>query len=163
MSNEKKARLAQSLIREMREFIAGAILNNQRIADRLGINSTDQQVLNLIDLLSDAKPGDLARLTDLSTGGVTQSLDRLEAAGYVRRERNPDDRRSVIVRPVPERRTKVHEQHQTANRVMARIFEGYNEKELALILDFFARTNRARVQEYEAQSKMRSATAPKEE
>jgi MarR family transcriptional regulator, organic hydroperoxide resistance regulator len=147
----------------MREFIAGAILNNQRIADRLGINYTDQQVLNLIDLLSDAKPGDIARLTDLSTGGVTQSLDRLEAAGYVRRERNPGDRRSVIVRPVPQRQSKVHEQHRTANRVMARIFESYNEKELALILDFFARTNRARVQEYEAQSKMRSQTALKED
>ncbi len=54
MSNEKRMRLLEDLIREMREFIAGAILNNQRIADRLGINYTDQQVLNLVDLLQDA-------------------------------------------------------------------------------------------------------------
>ena len=50
VSNEKKerkARLAESLIREIREFIAGAILNNQRIADRLGINYTDQQVCSI--------------------------------------------------------------------------------------------------------------------
>jgi len=152
MSNEKRIRLAQSLIREMREFIAGAILNNQRIADRLGINYTDQQVLNLVDLLNDAKPGDLARLTGLTTGGVTQALDRLEQAGYVRRERNPGDRRSVIIRMVPERRQKILEQHRTANEIMARIFSGYSEKELALILDFFARTKRARVEHYQIKS-----------
>lgn len=152
MSNGKRARLADSLIREMREFIAGAILNNQRIADRLGINYTDQQVLNLVDLLRDAKPGDLARLTGLTTGGVTQSLDRLERSGYVRRERNPQDRRSVIIRTARERRSKILEQHQTANQIMAGIFSGYSEKELALILDFFSRTNRARVEHYQAQA-----------
>ena len=152
MSNEKRERLAESLIREIREFIAGAILNNQRVADRLGINYTDQQVLNLVDLLSDAKPGDLARLTGLTTGGITLSLDRLEKAGYVRRERNPEDRRSVIIRMVPERRRKILEQHQTASQAMARIFAGYPEKDLQLILDFFARTNRARVESYRSQS-----------
>lgn len=137
----------------MREFIAGAILNNQRIADRLGIHYTDQQVLNLVDLLNDARPGDLARLTGLTTGGITMSLDRLEKAGYVRRERNPDDRRSVIIRMAPERRRKILEQHQTANRIMGKIFADYGEKELELILDFLARTNRARVEHYEAISR----------
>lgn len=144
--------MSEALIREMREFIAGAILNNQRVADRLGINSTDQQVLNLVDLLHDAKPGALARLTSLTTGGVTLALDRLEKAGYVRRDRNPRDRRSVIIRVVPERRREILAQHQTANRIMARIFSAYGEKDLALILDFFSRTNRARVESYEARS-----------
>ena len=152
MSNEKRARLAESLIREIREFIAGAILNNQRVADRLGINYTDQQVLNLVDLLSDAKPGALAELTGLTTGGITMSLDRLGKAGYVRRERNPRDRRSVIIRMAPERRRKILELHQTAGQVMAKIFAGYREEELELILDFFGRTNRARVEHYKATS-----------
>jgi DNA-binding MarR family transcriptional regulator len=148
MSNGKRMRLAEPLIREIREFIAGAILNNQRIADRLGINYTDQQVLNLVDLLANAKPGDIARLTGLTTGGVTLALDRLEKAGYVHRERNPEDRRSVIIRVAPERRRKILEQHQTANQIMGEIFSAYPERELELILDFFARTNRARVESY---------------
>jgi DNA-binding MarR family transcriptional regulator len=152
MSNEKRMRLSEALIREMREFIAGAILNNQRVADRLGINYTDQQVLNLVDLLNDATPGALARLTGLTTGGVTLALDRLEKAGYVRRERNPGDRRSVIIRMAPERQPQILAQHQTANQIMARIFSAYGEKELTLILDFFARTNRARVESYETGS-----------
>ena len=152
MSNEKRTRLSEDLIRELREFIAGAILNNQRIADRLGINYTDQQVLNLVDLLRDATPGALARLTGLTTGGVTLALDRLEKAGFVRRDRNPEDRRSVMIRMAPERRRQIVAQHQTANQIMAQIFSAYAERDLALILDFFARTNRARVESYQAGS-----------
>ena len=141
----KKIALQKSLIREMREFIAGAIMNNQRVADRLEINTTDHQVLNLVDLLEErAKPGELARLTGLTTGGVTVSLDRLERAGYVKRERNPRDRRSVIVRMVPEQQKKIHALYKMINEAMARIFEPYDEKELATVLDFFVRTNRAR-------------------
>ncbi|MGH3103623.1 MAG: MarR family winged helix-turn-helix transcriptional regulator [Gaiellaceae bacterium] len=41
--------------------------------------------------------GDLARIADLSTGAMTNRLDQLEQAGIVRRLRDPDDRRGVIV------------------------------------------------------------------
>lgn len=41
--------------------------------------------------------GELARWTLLSTGGLTNRLDRMEAAGVVRRVPNPDDRRGVLV------------------------------------------------------------------
>jgi DNA-binding PadR family transcriptional regulator len=42
--------------------------------------------------------GDLARITGLTTASITGVLDRLEEAGFVRRERDPHDRRRVIVR-----------------------------------------------------------------
>ena len=92
----------------------------------------------------DAKPGDVARLTDLTTGGVTQALDRLEKAGYVRRDRNPEDRRSVLIRMVPEGRRRVLEQHQSASQIMGRIVSAYGEKELALILEKEGRLGEAR-------------------
>jgi DNA-binding MarR family transcriptional regulator len=41
--------------------------------------------------------GDLARIADLSTGAMTNRLDQLESAGLVRRLRDPDDRRGVLV------------------------------------------------------------------
>lgn len=42
-------------------------------------------------------PGELARSVMLSPAGMTARLDRLEAAGWVRREPDPDDRRSLRV------------------------------------------------------------------
>jgi DNA-binding MarR family transcriptional regulator len=42
-------------------------------------------------------PGELARRHELSSGAMTNRLDRLEEAGLVRRIPNADDRRGVLV------------------------------------------------------------------
>src|SRR5262245_65424320 len=84
------------------EQAAKTVLFQQAIADRLGLNSTD---LMCLSLLSDAEPltaGQLAEATGLTTGSVTVMIERLETAGYVRREKDATDRRRVIVRPVAE-------------------------------------------------------------
>jgi DNA-binding MarR family transcriptional regulator len=41
--------------------------------------------------------GQLAKWADLSSGAMTNRLDRLEKAGFVRRIPDPDDRRGVLV------------------------------------------------------------------
>lgn len=43
------------------------------------------------------KPSEIAARVLVTSGTMTPMLDRLEAAKFVRREPNPDDRRSVIV------------------------------------------------------------------
>ena len=117
ISNRQRA-LRDSLNREIRRFLAEAILFNQQLADRLGINATDYQILNLLDLFGPATPGDLAQLTDLSSGGMTVVIDRLEKAGYlragtqsarppqrdraIRRRAQAPDRQSKARRTVPE-------------------------------------------------------------
>jgi DNA-binding MarR family transcriptional regulator len=141
MSNPERARQLQSLIREMRRFIANAILFNQQVADRLGLNATDYQVLNLLDLRGQATPGELAALTGLTTGGVTQALDRLERAGYVRRGENPQDRRSLLVRPVPGKLRALQKLYKSIHKGLDRLFASYTGKEVAAILEFFVRAN----------------------
>jgi DNA-binding MarR family transcriptional regulator len=42
-------------------------------------------------------PGELARIEELSSGAMTNRLDRLEEGGHVRRLPDPDDRRGVQV------------------------------------------------------------------
>ena len=44
-----------------------------------------------------SSPGELARMEDLSSGAMTNRLDRLEEAGYIRRLPDPSDRRAVQV------------------------------------------------------------------
>lgn len=43
-------------------------------------------------------PTDLLQAVTLSSGAMTNRIDRLEAAGYVVREADPDDRRGVLIR-----------------------------------------------------------------
>jgi DNA-binding MarR family transcriptional regulator len=42
-------------------------------------------------------PGKLARRLELTSGAMTARLDKLEQAGLVRRQPNPDDRRGLRV------------------------------------------------------------------
>jgi len=42
-------------------------------------------------------PTQLYEATMVSSGGMTNRIDRLEKAGYVAREKNPNDRRGIIV------------------------------------------------------------------
>jgi DNA-binding MarR family transcriptional regulator len=42
-------------------------------------------------------PGKLAKRSDLSSGAMTNRLDGLERAGYIRRLPDPDDRRGTVV------------------------------------------------------------------
>lgn len=52
--------------------------------------------------------GELARIADLSSGAMTSRLDQLEEAGIVRRLRDPEDRRGVLVELTANGR-KLHE------------------------------------------------------
>lgn len=72
----------------------------------LGMHSGDVFCLWHVTEASAEEPvtsGRLAELTGLTTGAITGVIDRLEAGGFVRRERDPRDRRRQLIRPVPER------------------------------------------------------------
>jgi len=69
-------------------------------ASRFGLNYGEfKVVVKLRQVAGEAlSPGALADMLALSTGAMTNRLDRLEDAGLVARERDPDDRRGVVVR-----------------------------------------------------------------
>jgi DNA-binding MarR family transcriptional regulator len=81
----------------LQRLIAQAVLSNHEIAQRLGLGSSDSQFLTLLQVHGPLTPGELARLSRLTTGTVTGVLDRLEGNGFVRRERDATDRRKVVV------------------------------------------------------------------
>ena len=82
----------------MRDFMANAVLFQDAVARTGGLNSTDLQAVSLLMSQGPATPGELAERTGLSAGGaITAVIDRLEKAGYVRRQRDQADRRRVIV------------------------------------------------------------------
>src|SRR5262249_16934072 len=96
--------------RAHRRHVAETVLFNQKAAERLALNVTGLQCLDFMDIPGvDGKltAGQLAELTGISTGAMTRLIDRLERAGFVRRERPPEDRRRVLVRIVPERGREV--------------------------------------------------------
>jgi DNA-binding MarR family transcriptional regulator len=81
----------------VRNLIANAILFNHQVAQRVGLGASDAQFMHFLQLHGPLTPGRLSELSGLTTGTVTGVIDRLEDAGFVRRERDASDRRKVIV------------------------------------------------------------------
>jgi DNA-binding MarR family transcriptional regulator len=144
MSTVKRKALHDRLIVHIRQFIAGTILFNQQIADRLGFRLADMQCVNVLDLLGPCTPGRLARYTGLTTGGVTVLLDRLEREGWVRRSPNPEDRRSVLVSVNAKKLKTVHAHYDQIQRMTVALFSETPEPELEAVERFFGRLNAIR-------------------
>ncbi|HEY6609203.1 MAG TPA: MarR family transcriptional regulator [Candidatus Limnocylindria bacterium] len=96
----------------MRGLLSGSIAYHDAVAASLGINATDLRCLELLAAEPDVTPSRLADLAGLTTGAVTGVLDRLEEAGFLRREADPGDRRRIVVRMVPERMGEIEAAHE---------------------------------------------------
>jgi len=122
--------------RELRGYQSALDAFDEAVALHLGINRTD---LRCLDLLSQHQPmtaGALARASGLTSGAVTFVLDRLERHNFVRRRRDTEDRRVVLVELVENERTyELHAPLVEDFRAGARKF---GEAELTVIRDFLA-------------------------
>lgn len=96
-SQDNIPRLIQKLVFAGREYAGRSLMFHQAVADRMGVNATDFKCLDLARGAREMTPTKLAELTGLTTGSITAVLDRLEAAGYVRRIHDQDDRRKVKI------------------------------------------------------------------
>lgn len=147
MSNERadptaeRAELLGALEREMRNISGQSVLFSHAVAERVGMHPTDLECLGFLYESGPMPAGRLAEVTGLTTGATTRMVDRLERAGYVRREADGHDRRRVIVRPLLERGPAIATLFAPMQRTMAELYARYSDRELALILDFATRAS----------------------
>lgn len=95
-------RIASDLVGQQLQQIA--ILTRKaagHLGTSLGINQTDVAALEHLITDGPLPPTELATRLSVTTAGITQVIDRLERAGHVIRERQLNDKRRVLVRPVP--------------------------------------------------------------
>jgi DNA-binding MarR family transcriptional regulator len=132
-----RAELTDQITAALRAFIARSILRNQAVADELGLHPVDLQCLNLITLASEPlTPGQIARSAGLATSTTTRVLDRLENAGYIERDRDPVDRRKVLIRPDPGKLAPLSGLYHAQSAGLTRITDGLSDGELASVLRF---------------------------
>jgi DNA-binding MarR family transcriptional regulator len=132
----RKKELVDALLLSGREMSSRVIFFHQAVANRVGLNPTDYKSLDLARHEAGITPGRLTELTGLTTGAITASLDRLERAGFVRRERDAADRRKVIVRVLPDAHEKLAPLVAGLAAAMTALHETYTADELALLIDY---------------------------
>ena len=79
-----------------------ALLNHQ-VGPHLEIHDVDLDCLDIISRHGPLSPSALAPPASLHPATMTGILDRLEKGGWIIRERDPEDRRAVAVRALPDR------------------------------------------------------------
>lgn len=141
----KRRDLMAALDAAMREASGLSVLYSHAVAARLGINGTDIECLDYIAANGKVTAGALAERTGLTTGAITGVIDRLEEAGLACRERDPEDRRKVLVRALPAARDRVLPLFTPMQRAAAAALSDFGDDELALLLRFFTRAREAAI------------------
>ena len=130
-----------------REFSTAIVMFHEAVGRLMGLSAVERKCIDVLRRLGPVTAGTIGEHTGLTTGAVTGLMDRLEKAGYVRRERDPRDRRKVVVQLLPS-------EHMDALLAaafgpfgddMAKISARYSQAELRVIADWIAVTTEALV------------------
>ena len=109
MSSASREAVGDRVGREQRvgglvqELYRQALALAAEITARSGLHTTDVQALRVLDGAADGPlpVNTLGAQLGLSSGAVTALVDRLEAHGLAHRQRDPGDRRKVLVALAP--------------------------------------------------------------
>lgn len=143
--HEKTASVAAAVVEAFRSVIAQVVLHNYEVAEAVGLSPRDMQAIHLLQLRGPMSPGQLGSALGLASASTTALIDRIEQAGYAKRERDPSDRRKVVVsleedRLAQDLAPRYAEQADHLNQVIAR----FSPKELRTIERFLSALNGGR-------------------
>jgi DNA-binding MarR family transcriptional regulator len=127
-------------IRGLRTELA---LLNRRISGRLELRDGDLDLLELLTRLGPMGPSALAKHAGVHPATMTGVLDRLEKGGWLTRERDPQDRRSVVLHMRRERIGEVFALYSGMNQALDDLCDAYTDTELEVIADFLTRATTA--------------------
>jgi DNA-binding MarR family transcriptional regulator len=140
---KERAALVDLLEIAVRQASAQGARVDSAIAERLSVNSTDLQCLDLLNLRGAVSAGDLAETLNLTTGAVTTVIDRLEKAGYVARVRVQGDRRKVMIALTPDAAPRVAAFFGAMQQELEKMLTDYSDTEIHFLIAFFTRAKEA--------------------
>ena len=139
----RRRRLTVAIKESLRELSIQLSLLNHHVGGHLELKDVDLDCLDLIARHGPLSPSALARRAGLHPATMTGILDRLERGGWAARERDPSDRRAVLVRALRDRGAQLIRLYAGMNTLMDQICAGYEDTELELLADFLRRTAHA--------------------
>lgn len=138
MSRDKADELIAQVANEFRRYQNASDEFEETVAQHLGMNRTDLRCTDIIERHGRVTAGDLARETGLTTGAVTSILDRLERLGTIRRVRDKEDRRRVLVELTDKAMRRGRDIWEPLKGASRRSLTRYSDAQLTFIRDFLA-------------------------
>jgi DNA-binding MarR family transcriptional regulator len=129
-------RLLIGLDEALRKVGAQAVLISDLVATRVGINSTDLECLDLLQLNGPITAGQMSARSGLTSGATTAMIDRLERAGYVRRRRDADDRRVVKLEVLAHCGSHIAPLYEPIQKDLEKLHARYSNRELCIVVRY---------------------------
>jgi DNA-binding MarR family transcriptional regulator len=139
----RRRRLTTAIKASLRELRSQLSLLNHRVGAHVALKDVDLDCLELLNRHGPLSPSALARRAGLHPATMTGILDRLERGGWVARDRDPDDRRAVVIRVRRERGGELYRLYAGMNASVDEILTGYSDDQLELLADFLRRATNA--------------------
>ena len=131
-----RGRLTQEVRLALRKMGGQLGRLNGVVGDAVDLKGSDVELLDHLGWLGPVSPGVLARSMQIHPATLTGILDRLEAGGWVVREREPTDRRKVSLRVLRNRGPELVRLYAPMNNAIGRICASLTVDELQAIRDF---------------------------
>jgi DNA-binding MarR family transcriptional regulator len=140
----RRRRSSTTAIKEsLRDLRSQLSLLNHRVGAHVELKDVDLDCLELINRHGPLSPSTLARHAGLHPATMTGILDRLARGGWVARDRDPDDRRAVVIRVLRGRSAELFRLYAGMNTSIDQICADYSDDQLELLADFLRRTTDA--------------------
>jgi DNA-binding MarR family transcriptional regulator len=136
MSKPGRPELLKELEEMLRKVSAQSVLISDLVAGLVGLNSTDLECLDLLQLAGPSTAGKLAEHTGLTSGATTAVIDRLERAGFVSRRRDDRDRRRVLVEIVHSSIERIAPLYVPLQARMKQLNRQFTDAELAAVVNY---------------------------
>jgi DNA-binding MarR family transcriptional regulator len=114
-----------------------AALFHHHAAAANGLGITDSKAMSALMQEGPMTAGEIAKRLGLTSGAVTNVIDRLVRAGLARRVADPKDRRKVIVEVDLARVEKTSHVYDSVAEAFRKLHEQYSIEELHFLIDYF--------------------------
>jgi DNA-binding MarR family transcriptional regulator len=158
LSRDQRTAAVGRLVESLRALQLAGDLMDQAFADFVGINRNDLRCIDIVHQRGRITAGELAREAGLTTGAVTALVDRMEAAGLLRRSYDPKDRRKVWVELTAEAQKLGDEVYGPLNQTGQMHLDSLSDEQLFTIIGFLDLSRRITMESVEA---IRGRTATK--
>lgn len=123
----------------IRDYACQVVLSQDATARYLGLTASDMKCWRVIDSYGPMTPGELARRTGFTSGGITKIIDHLTKYGAVRRRFEQDDRRSLVIEALYPDKDTLKDPMLDFDMLVEEMTSKYTAAEVAVIQDFLKR------------------------
>jgi MarR family transcriptional regulator, organic hydroperoxide resistance regulator len=110
---------------------------HQLTASKNGLSITESKTISILMQEGSMTAGELAKRLSLTTGAVTNVLDRMNKGGFLKRVFDPKDRRKVMVEINPKKLKQLGKPYESVSVAFHKLVENYTVKELKFLVQFY--------------------------